>query len=481
MRLPPNLTILLPLLLGLIASGLTAYADGMVFPQQFLPKVEIPDQQALIHFSGDTEELVIETCFTGEGTNFAWVVPLPSPPVVKPVSEGFFPALRKAFEPRLLHEVHPYFFTVLFVCGMAWLGARALKNETSWFADLPWCGLLALSAWLIGGHLLVGLLALVLAVSTRAFARSPAVFALLLLIGTVFSTTLTLSWHARGFGLVQTMGGSDSSASEANSGGVSVVSVQRAGVFDAITIRGTTAVAVQDWLVRNGYQVSPAAEPVFRRYVEQGWVFVAARVRRDSAGQQHSALHPLLFTFATTSPIYPTRLTAVDNGACRMDLYIFGPRRASAPHFSAQRCDRVISNPSETAANLAHGLRIRDSEIQSLIGDAAMGTKLSARLTPKQMGVDIKIGTSLLGRTGNWVFSYRGAAIATLNVMAPVAIIGWLLIGSFRNAWETERKRIWRSRAYLLLSVLLLGIAFFSLLPKTEIESTSPIYGEKAD
>src|SRR5512133_3036622 len=53
-------------------------AGGRVVPEEFLPKVQIPNQQALICYSDGVERLVIETSFLGEGTNFAWVVPLPS-------------------------------------------------------------------------------------------------------------------------------------------------------------------------------------------------------------------------------------------------------------------------------------------------------------------------------------------------------------------------------------------------------------------
>src|SRR5438034_8324076 len=89
------------LVVWFIASTGSVRADGKVFPQVFYPKVEIPNQQALIHFSDGTEQLVIETSFLGEGTNFAWVVPLPSVPEVKPVAEGFFGALQQTFQPRL--------------------------------------------------------------------------------------------------------------------------------------------------------------------------------------------------------------------------------------------------------------------------------------------------------------------------------------------------------------------------------------------
>jgi hypothetical protein len=52
---------------------LAALADGMVIPTVAYPaKITIPDQRALICFSNGTERLVLETRFTGAGTNFAW-------------------------------------------------------------------------------------------------------------------------------------------------------------------------------------------------------------------------------------------------------------------------------------------------------------------------------------------------------------------------------------------------------------------------
>ena len=131
----------------------------MVVPQVFYPKVEIPNQQALIHFSNGVERLVIETSFLGEGTNFAWVVPLPSVPEVKPVSESFFSGLQQAFQPRLMHQVHPYYAGVLFFCGLAFLGWRSLKDEASWVVDLPLCLLLSVGAGFMGRHSSVGLVA----------------------------------------------------------------------------------------------------------------------------------------------------------------------------------------------------------------------------------------------------------------------------------------------------------------------------------
>ena len=102
-------------LLCFLSAAPVALADGMVFPEVYYAKVEIPNQQALIHYAGGIEHLVIETSFVGEGTNFAWVVPLPSPPEVKPVAENFFLSLQQAFQPTLIHRVNPYYAGVLLV------------------------------------------------------------------------------------------------------------------------------------------------------------------------------------------------------------------------------------------------------------------------------------------------------------------------------------------------------------------------------
>jgi hypothetical protein len=251
------------LTLGVMATIPSALADGMVVPQVFYPKVEIPNQQALIHFADRTERLVIETSFLGEGTNFAWVVPLPAAPEVKPISESFFGSLQQEFRPRLVHEVHPYYAGVLLFCGLVFLGWRSLRDEVSWASDMPLCLLLSVGAGFMGKHIAVGLVAGGLAVATRFFSRTPAALALLLLIGTALDAALTFAPYSLGQGLIVTLGSSTLASAEAIPG-VTVVSVQRAGVFDSTTIRGTNPGAVLAWLERNGYQTPASAEPAIR-------------------------------------------------------------------------------------------------------------------------------------------------------------------------------------------------------------------------
>ena len=260
-----------------------------------------------------------------------------------------------------MHQVPPDYATILFFCGLVFLGWRALRDEASCFADLPLCLLLSVGAGLMAKSMIAGLLAGGLALCTRLFARTPASLALFLLIGAVFAAALPLVASPKQWGLIGTMGGSG--GDEAALPGVTVVSVQRAGVFDATTIRGTEATAVRKWLESNGYQLPTSAEPAIRYYLEHGWVFVASKVRCEIAGSKQAALHPLLFTFAARSPVYPTRLTAVNKGACAIDLYVFGERRATARHFDTVRCDRVATNPPSKANRWQSRLEITDPEV----------------------------------------------------------------------------------------------------------------------
>lgn len=90
-----------------------AYGDGGFIPPTAFAKVQIPDQRALIHFDQGTETLVIDTSFKGEGTNFAWIIPVPSAPKVEAVTAGLFPALQTIFQPQIIHNVIPLYWLAI--------------------------------------------------------------------------------------------------------------------------------------------------------------------------------------------------------------------------------------------------------------------------------------------------------------------------------------------------------------------------------
>jgi hypothetical protein len=451
-----------------LQAAMTALADGMVFSEpEVHAKVEIPNQQALIQFADGVEELVIETSFLGEGTNFAWVVPLPSVPEIEPVSENFFPGLQQVFQPRLIHDVHRYYIGFLFVYGLAFLAWRSFKDEVSWINDLPVCALLAAGAWFFGKNLLFGLVVFGFVLYVRILTRSAANLTLVLLVGMALAGSFTFLSNSESFGLIQTLG---SGADEQTVLGVDVVSIQHAGVFDSTTIRSSDARAVIQWLEKNGYDASDVIEPVVGPYVKDGWVFVASKLRRDNADARQTSIHPLAFKFATRVPVYPMKLTAAGKSDCVVDLYVFGDKRAGARHFSVKRCDRVAQNwrPDQTRRWNSR-LSISDPEVLSRISHSTVGTKLSAQLSPTQMDSDVEIKWNGFWKKGALAYSNLGALTVTLNVVLILAPLIWISVGACRGGWGVDEKFSWRWRWRLMIGAIVVGMIVFLLLPKVPV------------
>ena len=276
---------------------LAALADGMVVPTIAYPaKVTIPDQRALICFSNGTERLVIETRFTSAGTNFAWVVPLPSQPVIEEVTTGLFPTLQYLFRPQIIHDVPGYYIGILFALGFVYLLRLGAK-----------------SVW-------------------NAFVA--AIFILLLLfLAALLLPALSSSRSA-------------SLASRSSDPAVAILDRKLVGIFETTTIASHDAKALQAWLSENGFAVPTNAESVIASYVKDGWVFVATKVRRDKPDNETSTPHPLSFTFKTDRPVYPMRLTGLNSQSLSVDLYVFSNARATAPHFKVESCTRPnIAHP----------------------------------------------------------------------------------------------------------------------------------------
>jgi len=462
------------IILLLLRSAETGLADGKVFAQpEVIAQVEIPNQQALISHRAGVECLVIETTFLGEGTNFGWVIPLPNEPKIQPVSESFFHSLQKAFQPRLLHYVHHYYLGILFVSGLAFLAWRSFKDEVPWLVDLPLCLLLAIGVGLLGKSVVIGTLTLIFTIGTRLCIRSTTSFTVVVLVGMLLGLWMTVALKWGQFGLVQTLG-SDGEPTTEPIAGVTVLSMQRAGVFDATTIRGTNPRAVLDWLTDNGFAAPKSIEPVVRDYVERGWVFVASKARRAAAAGDLTSLHPLAFKFATPTPVYPLKLTGVNNGDCGIDLYVFGPKRAAASRFKAVRCDRVAnSQPDGPAKRWQPWLRIGDPAVLECIGNATVGTKLSTTLTAEQMKTDAEINWRGFSRRGATVYSHTGAAIVALNVGVALAVLAWLLVGASRGGLGVDEKSIAWWRFQVILAAMIIGFSVYWLLPKVEI-TTAP-------
>ncbi len=404
--------------LSLLVSWLAtiALADGKVFPTALQAEVRIPDQRALIHFSNQTERLVIETRFAGSGTNFAWVVPLPSQPVIEPATTGLFPTLQVLFQPRIVHRVTKYYIVAALLL-LAIFVIRAAGRAGAY-------GLLALGICL-------------------------------LLLYLTFGPQLAKA----------TASASDSTA--VSQQGVSVLERRTVGVFETTTIASTNALAVELWLNANGYVTSTNLEPVLRHYVTNGWVFVASKLHLAQSSAQTNAVHPLSFTFKTAEPVYPMLLTGIDSGPLRVELYVFGDGQALASHFKVERCARpeYPGKAKDWAYGKSHGLSIQHPLLRKWVDGSPVATKLSATLSPADMREDVLLRWRPFCEKGSLRFSPGGAWTIALNVASCLLLAGvWLTW-----IWPSDGP-LWlrRNAIALAVSLVVLG-AVYVVLPKTKV------------
>lgn len=419
--------------LPLFLLPLAALADGKMYrtPTAVAANITMPDQRALIHYTNGTERLVIETRFTGAGTNFAWVVPLPSQPVVEAASTGLFPTLQYLFQPPITHQVTRYY------------------------------------GWILGAiGLLLSLRGIVVRFGSNAISILLIVFVLFMLAAMLLPALSKAT--AKGGG-----------PADATSPTVSILDRQLVGVFETTTIASRDPKALQTWLYENGFVVTTNSEPVIESYVREGWVFVAAKVRRDQAANQTSTPHPLSFTFKTERPVYPMRLTGVDNGPLRVELYVFAKQPTQAANFKVERCARpgypmasrdYVYRPPETPF-IIHPL------LRQWVDGSPVVTKLTATLSPEQMRQDVWLEWRSFLEKKSRRFSRAGAATIALNwgagVLAVGLILSYVVALGIRPGNPQFKKPI---QLAIAVSLATIGLIYV-MLPKIEVRLVQRPYG----
>jgi len=411
----------------LLLLPLTAAADGKVFPPTALPaNVTIPDQRALIHFTNGVERLVIETRFTGSGTNFAWVVPLPSQPVVEEASTGLFPTLQYLFRPKIIHNVPRYYLAGIIALGLGYLF-----------------------------YLLVRV--------TSGITQAVVIFLLLLLLAAILLPALAPASS-------RFSAGADSAQRS-----VSILDRNLVGVFETTTIASRDPKALQTWLRDNGFVVPSNSESVIESYVKDGWVFVAAKVRRDKSVAETSTPHPLSFTFKSERAVYPMRLTGVDNDSLQVDLYVFANERAMAQNFKVERCT-LPAYPELLRADFGRRrglspetLNILHPLLRRWVDGSRVATKLTATLSPADMRQDVWLDWQPYSEKKHNVFSWQGAVTYSLNIGAGVFAAGLLLLWVFAVGSEARKQRLSERCAGAMFCGILLACSTYLVLPKTEV------------
>ena len=252
---------------------------------------------------------------------------------------------------------------------------------------------------------------------------------------------------------------------------VTVIDRKTVGVYDTATLRSPDGQAVFDWMAQNGFPTPTNIVPTLRAYAQEGWCFVASRIRLEGAAPTSAKAHPLALTFKTQRPVYPLRLTGIGNDSCRVELYVFGPGRAEAPAFTVERCG-VPSYQLEAQ----HGrwrrleeLSIQHPLLRRLVANSPAATKLVGRLTHRQMQQDAYLSWSAPTDTQRTLYSREGAMTTAADIAVSVLVAG-LLVTYWGAGSAPGRRQLWsRIGIGLVLAALAGGPAVFYALPKTEV------------
>ena len=440
----------------------TSLADGVVIPPVAYPaEVAMPAQSALICWSNGLERLVIGTEFIGTGTNFAWVVPLPSKPTIEEASSGLFTTLEYISRPNIIHNVFPFHLLLLIGVGVIYLLLNVRRNTQPRISDTLISVFVGLAIMPLSACMALPLVVLLPYTVWRVRTGREAPWVILALLFILFLMSSML---------LPALGTAGVSASET---GVSVLSHEIIGEYDTTTITAKDSQALDEWLKRNGYAVFPATDKVVSNYVSRGWIFVATKLQRDSAIQGTNWPHPLCFNFHTDKAVYPMQLTGIGSTNLTVDLFVFGPSRAEATFFHTVRCAKpLFPNPEDVLRGSTKELHIVHPLLRKWVAGTAVATKLTANLSPEMMSQDVELRWAPFSEYQLEFYSNQGAAIFGLNcgtIIFVAVLLPASIVTGFRREWRPHLKRLF-GLAVITGAVVAAGV--FVTVPKIPVRLT---------
>jgi hypothetical protein len=435
------------------------FADGGVYRHKtaLAANVTIPDQRALLCWSNGVEQLAIDTHFMADGTNFAWVVPLPSEPKITEATTGLFNTLDYIFRPPIVHEVFPFYSILLFCTGVAYLLLSVRRNSEPRTSDTLISFLTALSILPISACFAIPLILLLPYTVWRVRVGKEGWLSILLVLLLLFILSGML---------LPSLGKAKSSAASKDEYKVSILNSQTVGAYDTTTLASKDPHALIEWLNQNDFVIPAGVESAVSNYVQRKWVFVATRLHRDTSGKAAAAPQPLCFTFPTKKPVYPMQLTGIGNTNLDVELFVFGPSKAEAADFNVQRSAALSFNND---SGYFPSLRIVHPLLSKLTVGSKVATHLVAKLTPDQMKRDVELKWAPFTEFHRTLYSDQGATLFGLNWGAGVFCF-CLLIGGIVVAFNREQSSAIRMvTGFATVAGISTALLIFMNLPKTEV------------
>ena len=383
-------------------------ADGSFFKRGGLREAEpnIPHQRAIIKWRDGLEYLFVQSDLSAPAGDYAWLIPLPSPPLYAKASMPDY--FNRSFDKSLPSRDHT-----------------------------PWA--------MFGGFALL-VLAVMIAVLTTP--RSPGVNPWLLAL--LFLLVAGVLWAVFFPVFAQ-------SKEAAKGRGVIVETI---GSYEVAILKGRGTEAY-DWLVRNGYHPPAEAQRTMEVYAKEGWCFVAAKLRKKS--DRTLPPHPIKLVFKAPIPIYPMRLTAAMGKPMRLELVVVADQAAKCQQletWSASERSIVISHPRVVQPELISTFESEwVDQAYKFAGDGDIVSYLRADLDPSQMSKDYLLEWAGREPVASNVYSRDAYNVAWFGIGSIFTTLAFLFLSPLRSRW----KLLGTGVGWHLAIATLLGLALTAL------------------
>jgi Uncharacterized protein conserved in bacteria (DUF2330) len=374
-----------------------ANADGKFFrPKLQEATPTIPYQRAVLKFDGYEQVMLVESTLNGPPATYGWVIPLPKKPsYVKAVNPAYIDASFKYVKPRI---------------------------ETQ--SEFPFAGLVVAILYA----------AIALTSGLRHRGREAGMRILFFILETMLPLVLCVVLFPV---FAQSKSSAMEAAAVAEMNKVDVESLGTIGSYEVSVVSGNTGEPILKWLRDHKLTVTEKDLPVISAYAKEGWVFLAAEIRKTESGSYPP--HPIKAVFPTDRLIYPMRLTGIQDEPLRLELLVVSNREALIPGMESWACDNSdIKVPIGISTD-------QDKEIYSdwRTGEYAMAkngmvwTYLRGEFMPEQMRSDFGVDWRLMQRSRAEVWDAAGAvnhAVGRFAIwLAGVAILVGFGLCCFSN------------------------------------------------
>ena len=154
---------------------------------------------------------------------------------------------------------------------------------------------------------------------------------------------------------------------------VTVEAQGQAGVYDWAALTSSGSDALLTWLAANGYSVSASAGDILDGYIQQGWHFLAVRVRDTAAlttgTQDQIDIPPIQFTCQTMKLVYPmniSRVSAADD--TEVVIYLLAAHRMESGNVPTATIDGTALVYDADSASLTNYETLFTQKIAELGG-----------------------------------------------------------------------------------------------------------------